>query len=262
MMRATLVLAVCLFTMQAPGLQARDIGADGFGEPGSAAADWGYQGAIGPEHWGKLSPAFRLCSEGLQQSPVDITESQPRRLPHLAFQYRSNALHMVNDGLVIRLLYEPGSYMRVGSHRYELEHVDFHTPGEHTKNGFAPDMEIHLVHRDAAGNYALVAIPVVAGRRHNGLLSRIWQHLPARPGQEYEDAYIGIKPVFLLPPKKDYYAYQGSLSNPPCSEGVSWFVMRHAIEVPAQYVERFRQVLGQNNRPTQPLNGRPVLASQ
>jgi carbonic anhydrase len=248
--------------MQVQGLQAREVASSAYAEPGSAGVAWGYQGEIGPEHWGKLSPAFRLCGEGLEQSPVDITETQPRRLPRLAFQYRSGSVHMVNDGLVIRLLYEPGSYVRVGSHRYELEHVDFHTPGEHTKNGFAPDMEIHLVHRDGAGNYAIVAIPVVAGRRHNSLLSRIWQHLPARPGQEYEDAYIGIKPVFLLPSKKDYYAYQGSLSNPPCSEGVSWFVMRHAIEVPAEYVERFRQVLGQNNRPTQPLNGRPVLSSR
>ena len=166
MMRATVWLAVCLWALQAQAVQARDIAAEDYGEPGSDAADWGYEGATGPEHWGKLSPAFRLCAEGLQQSPVDITDSQPRRLPHLVFQYRSNALHMVNDGLAIRLLYEPGSYMRVGSHRYELEHVDFHTPGEHTKNGFAPDMEIHLVHRDAAGNYALVAIPVIAGRRH------------------------------------------------------------------------------------------------
>ena len=105
MMRATAVLAVCLWALQVDGLQARDVVARAVGGPAGAAAAWGYQGEIGPEHWAKLSPAFRLCGEGLQQSPVDIIETQPRRLPHLAFQYRSGSVHMVNDGLVIRLLY-------------------------------------------------------------------------------------------------------------------------------------------------------------
>lgn len=259
MMRVKIGLAMCLWGLAAQGLVVSEVSARPF-DGGASDVPWGYQPDNGPDRWGELSPAYRQCSEGRQQSPVDITEYRSELLPHLSFQYRSSSLHMINDGLVIRVLYEPGSYLRVGSNRYELLQVDFHTPGEHTRNGIAADMEIHLVHRDGRGNYAMVAIPVVAGRRHNSLLSRIWQDLPTQAGQEYENAYTGIKPVFLLPPNKDYYLYEGSLSNPPCTEGVTWFVMRHAIEVPGQYIERFRQVLGHNSRPTQPLNGRQILA--
>jgi carbonic anhydrase len=169
---------------------------------------------------------------------------------------------MLNDGHTIRVNYEPGSFLRIGSQRYELQGFHFHTPGEHTFNGIPPDMEIHLVHRDRFGNYAIVAIPVVAGRRHNVILARIWRQLPEHPGDEYADYRSGIKPVFLLPTNRDYVSYRGSLTTPPCTEGVRWFVFRNPVEVPAEYVARFRRVMGRNTRPTQPLNGRRLFASR
>jgi len=168
---------------------------------------------------------------------------------------------MVNTGQTIHVNYERGSFLRVGSQRYELLGFHFHTPGEHTFNGVRPDMEIHLMHRDGYGNYAVVAIPVIAGRRHNVTLARIWQQLPEYPGEEYTDYRTGIKPVFLLPSNRDYFAYQGSLTTPPCTEGVQWFVLREPLEVPAQYVARFQQIMGSNIRPIQPLNGRRLATS-
>jgi len=228
------------------------------GDGPGGAADWAYGGDKGPEHWADLSPAYSVCREGRAQSPIDIRGARTELGEPLFFRYRSNALTVVNDGRTIRVQYEPGSYIRVGSHRYELVQTDFHVPGEHRVNGVAADMVGHFLHQDTDGNLAVVEVPFAAGRRMNSVLTRIWDHLPDRPESSYYGRQVGINPTFMLPNDRSYFTYVGSLSTPPCNEGVRWFVFRSPVEVDAGYMGRLLNVTGPNARPVQPVNGRQV----
>jgi carbonic anhydrase len=234
-----------------------------FGPPAPeepAAAAWSYDGERGPAHWGSLAPEYAGCN-GSRQSPVDLGSARPLQLPYvpLSFHYRSNPLHIVNDGRQTRVYVEPGSYISVAGHSYELTSFQFHVPGEHQVNGAAADMELHFYHRDVHGKLAVVAVPMRAGRRMNTTLTRIWDHIPPR-GRSYYDRQVGINPVFLLPSEREYYSYNGSLTEPPCTEGVAWFVMRTPVEADVSYINRLRRVVSPNARPVQPLNGRDVVS--
>lgn len=219
---------------------------------------WSYQGKTGPDHWDTLAAEFADC-KGEQQSPVDLRGGRQLSYSPLTFRYRSNPLSMVNDGRSVRIDYLPGSYLIAGGRQYELTGFHFHLPGEHRINGRAADMEIQLVHRDRRGRQAVVAVPIKAGRRMNSTLSRIWDKMPPIGGQSYYGRQVGINPMFLLPARHDYYTYVGSLTEPPCTEGVEWFVLTEPLEVDYSYIHRLAQVVGSNARPVQPLNGRPVL---
>lgn len=220
---------------------------------------WSYQGETGPAHWAELAPEFEAC-DGDRQSPVDLSGGRRVSYSPLIFRYRSNPLSVVNDGRSLRVAYQPGSYMIAGGREYELTGFHFHVPGEHRINGIAADMEIQLEHRDHAGRRAIVAVPVIAGRRMNSTLSRIWDHLPSHGGQTYYGRQVGINPLFLLPNERDYYAYVGSLTEPPCTEGVEWFVLATPLELDTSYIDRMIRLVGNNARPVRPLNGRAVLA--
>jgi carbonic anhydrase len=219
---------------------------------------WSYQGDTGPKHWGALDKEFSACG-GEQQSPVDLRGGRSLAYSPLTFRYRSNPLSILNDGRSVRVEYLPGSHLIAGGREYELTGFHFHLPGEHRINGAAADMEIQLVHRDRRGRIAVVAVPIRAGRRMNSTLSRIWDHMPPVGGQRYYGRQVGINPMFLLPARHDYYTYVGSLTEPPCTEGVEWFVLKEPLEVDYSYIHRLAQVVGSNARPVQPLNGRAVL---
>ncbi|MEA3276275.1 MAG: carbonic anhydrase family protein [Pseudomonadota bacterium] len=220
--------------------------------------NWGYRGDLGPEHWSDLSPDFSAC-KGEHQSPVDLRGGRLLRYSPLTFRYRSNPLSLTNDGRSVRVGYRPGSYMVAGGREYELTGFHFHVPGEHRINGVPADMELQLEHRDRQGRRAVVAVLMKAGRRMNSTLSRIWEHLPGRGGQTYYGRQKGINPLFLLPSDRSYFSYVGSMTEPPCTEGVEWFVLAEPVEVDQSYIHRLAQVVGSNARPVQPLNGRPVL---
>jgi carbonic anhydrase len=221
---------------------------------------WSYQGETGPAHWADLAPEYAGC-RGDSQSPVDLGVARPLLLPYmpLSIHYRSNPLHIVNDGSQVSVRVEAGSYISVAGHSYELTGFHFHVPGEHQVDGVAPDMELHLHHRDVHGKIAILAVPFRAGRRMNSTLSRIWDHIPP-DGGSYYNRQVGINPVFLLPAQREYYSYNGSLTQPPCTENVAWFVMRTPVEADTSYLNRLRLVVGGNARPIQPLNGRDVVA--
>jgi carbonic anhydrase len=231
----------------------------GLKEPESQV-EWGYQGEIGPEKWGDLSSDFATC-KGELQSPVDLRGEQRLRYSPLSFRYRSNALSVRNDGRSVRVDVSPGSSLIAGGHEYQLTGFHFHVPGEHRINGVPADMELQLEHRDPHGRIAVVAVPMMAGRRMNTTLTRIWDHMPGGRGQRFYGRQTGINPLFLLPSDKSYFSYVGSLTEPPCTEGVEWFVLAKPVEVDLSYVHRFLRAAGPNARPVQPLNGRPVLAA-
>jgi carbonic anhydrase len=228
-------------------------------ERAGSEVPWSYQGETGPGHWAELSPQFTEC-KGQRQSPVDLHGGRPLNYSPLTFRYRSSPLTVVNDGRSLRVGYPPGSFLIAGGREYELTGFHFHIPGEHRINGMAADMEIQFEHRDREGRMAVVAVPMVAGRRMNSTLSRIWDHLPPKGGESYYGRQVGINPIFLLPTVRDYYSYVGSLTEPPCTEGVEWFVLTTPVEVDASYLQRMARLVPGNVRPVQPLNGRPVLA--
>lgn len=224
-----------------------------------AAPHWGYEGEQGPAHWGDLSPEFATCKEGKAQSPIDIRYGRRMDYQPLSFQYRSDTLAVTNDGHRIRVDSGPGSFLVVNGHEYALQQYQFHAPSEHRIQGAQADMEMQLVHRDAQGRIAVVAVLMTAGRRINSTFTRIADALPLLEGESFYGRQVATNPLFLLPPERSYFSYPGSLTTPPCTEEVDWFVMAEPVEVDGLLLARFREAMGANARPVQPDNARPVL---
>jgi carbonic anhydrase len=258
-----LSLLLCLGLLSSPLLHGREQARGARAETKGEMPAWQYTGERGAHQWGKLSSAYAACSEGKRQSPIDLQPSRYSRLPVLRFLYRSGPLHLINDGRTLRLGYPRGSQLSIGQRRLDLQTVVFHTPAEHSLDGQRADMEIQLMHVDGAGKRVNLAIPVVVGSRRNAMLERIADYLPegARSGERHF-RNVGINPTFFLPSDRRYYRYSGSLTQPPCSEQVSWLVLQQPLEVTADLVARFHRVTGDNNRPLQPLAGRQVTASR
>lgn len=223
------------------------------------APRWGYVGEQNPARWGDLSAEFATCKEGKTQSPIDIRYGQRMDYQPLSFHYRSDTLAVTNDGHSIRVDSGPGSFLMANGREYALQQYHFHTPSEHRIQGIRADMELHLVHRDAQGRIAVVAVLMNGGRRINSTLKRIADALPRIAGESFYGRQVATNPLFLLPPERSYFSYPGSLTTPPCTEGVDWFVMAEPVDVDAALVARFRQAMGANARPVQPDNARPVL---
>lgn len=223
------------------------------------AGHWSYQGDTGPARWGELSAEFATCATGQAQSPINIgAVSMGGRAP-LHFRYRTSPLVMVNNGHTLQVDYAPGSSLVVGDKTYELKQFHFHTPSEHTRNGIPVDMVAHLVHQAADGELAVVAVMMVGGRSPHPELARIWRQMPTQANSRSEPAHIYINLARLLPGRRDYFTYTGSLTTPPCTEGVRWFVLDTPVEVSRDQVARFHDLFGDNARPIQPLHMREIV---
>jgi carbonic anhydrase len=222
-------------------------------------AHWGYSGAEGPENWGHLSPEFETCGTGKNQSPINITSIIEAELQPISFSYTSSPLDVVNNGHTIKASFAPGSSITVDGHAYELLQVHWHTPSEnHIKDQSFP-MEAHLVHADKDGNLAVIGVMYTTGQENNSI-TNVWNNMPAKTGEVSKNASVTVSPMDMLPANKDYYRFNGSLTTPPCSEGVRWMVMKDAVEASSEQVEKFHSSFhGDTNRPVQPINARPVL---
>ena len=223
---------------------------------------WSYAGATGPTHWAALEHEFEVCGVGHAQSPIDIRLNAVQKgdLPAIAFHYRPAPLKIVDNGHTIQVNYAPGSFIDVAGHRYELVQFHFHKPSEERVDGKSYDMVAHLVHKDAEGRLGVVAVPLTAGAI-NPTLALLWNNLP-RKGTEVEARGVQINAADLLPSDRSYFTFAGSLTTPPCSEGVTWFVLKHPSTLSAGEIGRFAHEYPMNARPVQPLNGRVVRASQ
>jgi carbonic anhydrase len=226
-----------------------------------AAGDvhWGYTGAGAPDHWGELSREFRACSEGKNQSPIDLNGFIEADLPPIDLAYQPGGAEVVNNGHSIQVNYLSGSALSVDDRRFELQQFHFHAPSENHVQGSAFPMEAHLVHADGEGNLAVIAVMFEEGTA-NAALQEIWAAMPDEPGRK---AALPAKKVLaggILPAQRDYYRFNGSLTTPPCSEGVWWLVMKEPVSVSKAQIEQFEQIMGHpNNRPIQPVNARPIL---
>jgi len=219
---------------------------------------WSYGGSGNPTRWGTMAEEYALCDAGNSQSPVDIaskTQPQEESQP-IQFNYQPIALTVKNNGHTIQVDYPPGSFIKIDGNIYKLLQFHFHTPSEHTIDGIASAMEMHLVHQSSQGKLAVVGVLIEAGSE-NYFLKEILENLPETE-EEAEVEGVKINVETLLPNNRSYYSYSGSLTTPPCSEGVSWNVMKTPITASAEQIEQFMEIYQMNARPVQPLNRRKV----
>jgi len=222
---------------------------------------WDYGESKGPSHWGDLKPEFATCKNGHRQSPIDIRNSKKADLPPIQFDYKSSPLHIIDNGHTVMINYQPGSSISVGGQKYALKQFHFHRPSEETINGKGYEMEVHLVHADQEGELAVVAVLLQQGK-DNPLVHELWNDLPKEKEKEESLDQVQIDVTALLPSDRGYYTFPGSLTTPPCSENVTWFVLKHPVTVSAAEIERFSKLYDHNARPTQPLYDRVVMESQ
>ena len=187
------------------------------------AADWHYEGAHGPDHWGDVDDASKVCGAGSQQSPIDIAGATRASLPPLAIAWKQTADTIVNNGHTIQLNVTEGSLLRVGRDSYKLVQFHFHHPSEHTIAGKASAMEAHFVHQAPSGALGVLGVMMTAGRG-NQRFAKIVATMPKQAGPAIK-ADPAIDPNRLLPSGRGYYSYAGSLTTPPCSEVVSWRII-------------------------------------
>lgn len=226
-----------------------------------AKPQWSYKGAEDPSHWGKLDPAFAACSTGHMQSPIDIKGANLADLPALKMDYQAVPLTIIDNGHTIQVNYPAGSTLTVGDHVYALKQFHFHHPAEERINGKKFDLVAHLVHADAEGHLAVLAILFKEGAA-NSFLENLWKNIPSETGKAVDVAGTTLNVKDLLPSNLGYYTFAGSLTAPPCSEGVTWFVLKTTDTLSSGEVAAFAKHYPMNARPLQPINGREIKESK
>ncbi len=217
---------------------------------------WGYEGNEGPDKWSSLSADYHLCAAGKSQSPVDISNAMQGDLKPIEFNYKAaSGATVVNNGHTIQVNYPAGSYAVISDKRYDLLQFHFHVPSEHTINGDAADMVAHLVHKAQDGQLAVVGVLFEQGAA-NETLAPVWQSMPASSGKATLNETLDV--ASLLPSDTSHFNYSGSLTTPPCSEGVNWNVLKQPVSVSNGQVAAFTRIFPKSVRPVQPLNGRAL----
>jgi carbonic anhydrase len=222
-----------------------------------AGPHWGYTGEASPENWGGLDPAFATCKTGQHQSPIDITETEKAKLDAIDFHYQASPLKVIDNGHTIQVSYAPGSFITVGGHSYNLMQFHFHHPSEEKIRGKSSAMVAHLVHADANGKLAVVAVLLQPGST-NGTIQSVWDNLPSEKNAVHAVDSVTVNAADLLPRAHGYYTFAGSLTTPPCSEDVTWFVLKMPTTISTAELAVFAKLYPLNARPVQPLNGRVV----
>ena len=222
-----------------------------------ASAHWTYQGEAGDAHWGELSPAFKACEFGTEQSPIDLANAITAEPGNADIVWQPMPLRIINNGHTIQVNATPGSFCSIGGTRYELQQFHFHHPSEHLLSGKRFDLECHFVHRSAAGGLAVIGVFVRPGVT-NPALQPIWSAMPRQEGPEL-DAGVRIDATALLPAERGSFRYMGSLTPPPCSEGITWTVFHNAIEAAPEQIRQFAALFANNARAVQMRNRRYLL---
>lgn len=227
---------------------------------GGTAVHWGYGGEGGPAHWGAIKPEFSLCARGERQSPIDIRDGIAVDLEPPVFDYRPTGFAVIDNGHTVQVDMGPGNTVTVMGRRYELVQFHFHRPSEERINGRLFEMSVHLVHRDPEGRLAVVAVLLERGAAQ-AVVQQVWNNLPLEK-HEALAAPDAIDPAGLLPADLRYYTYMGSLTTPPCTEGVLWMVMQQPVPVSQPQISIFSRLYPMNARPVQQASGRLIKQSQ
>jgi carbonic anhydrase len=226
----------------------------------SGPVHWTYEGAEGPEFWGNLSPEFALCSTGVEQSPIDIAGTATANPADITFNYQPTALNIFNNGHTIQVNYDPGSAITVGGKTYTLKQFHFHLPSEHTRASQPSAMELHFVHQSDDNQLAVVGVMLDSGSE-NPAYAPLFNHLPAQESEPTAVSGVTVNGDDLLPQDRTYNRYNGSLTTPPCTEGVQWLVMTTPVQLSDAQIEAFRAIFPKNARPVQPFNDRQFLTT-
>jgi len=225
--------------------------------------NWTYEGKTGPIVWGKLDPSYQACGKGHEQSPIDIKGAHlDKSLQPIEFHYMAASVELENTGNTVRVNVKPGSYIIANGVRYDLQQFHFHHPAEEAVNGKLTDMDVHLVHKSADGKLAVVAVRLSEERGDpNATLATLWQHLPAEAGKTDKVTDM-INPGGLLPGDRGFWTYMGSLTAPPCTEGVRWFIFEQPVNISRAQLQAFGRLYKINSRPLQDRNGRKIEANE
>ena len=225
--------------------------------------EWGYEGDTGPAKWGELSPEFSMCGQGKNQSPINIDPKKnviEAKQPPIKFDYTMLIPERIHhNGHTVQVDMRSGGEITVDGKTFKLKQFHFHAPGEHTIAGTPFPMEIHFVHQADDGQLAVVAVPMMPGWPHP-TVATLWRTLPQKKGDSFELSNNVLRSLEIDKNVTNYYRYNGSLTTPPCSEGVIWIVKRDRVTVSKPQVAALVKVLGHpNNRPLQPSNARLVI---
>ena len=215
---------------------------------------WGYEGDNGPEHWGANFP---ICAKGKKQSPLNIVGPFEKSKDTIAVAYKEGPLKILNNGHTIQVNVEPGSKLTVNKDEFELLQFHFHRPSEEQIDGKNSAMVAHFVHKSAAGKLAVIGVLLNEGK-DNAAIKTLWANLPPKEGEEHLPAKVKFNPSALMPASMSYYAYEGSLTTPPCTEGVNFYILKTGVDVSKAQVAKFPFKM--NARPVQNLNGRKISA--
>ena len=223
------------------------------------APHWAYDGVAGPQSWGGLKAEFAKCSSGERQSPIDIRDGIKVQLDPVQIEYRPSTFRVIDNGHTVQVNLASGNSIEVIGRRYELVQFHFHRPSEERINGRQFEMVVHLVHKDSAGRLAVIAVLLDRGEAHP-LVQTVWNNLPLEKGEEIP-AKAMLDLNALLPADRSYFTYMGSLTTPPCSEGVLWMVMREPVGVSPEQIGIFSRLYSMNARPIQSASGRIINES-
>lgn len=223
------------------------------------SAHWGYGEHNGPAMWGRLDPKFHICSTGMRQSPINIQTNMVKESKNqLHLLYGTNAINIMNNGHTVVVHFDEAGGLVFQNKQYELVQLHFHTPSETQINGKTYPMEMHLVHRDKENNHVVLAVLFEKGQ-NNMMLNNILSYAPIDLNKAYPMDMIYISQ--LLPKKRGYYAFDGSLTTPPCNEGVQWIVLKDSVEASQAQIDAMHAILKDVARDVQPLNDRVILSA-
>ncbi|MBL5920632.1 carbonic anhydrase family protein [Lelliottia amnigena] len=219
---------------------------------------WSYSGSEDPAHWGRLSPDFSLCETGKNQSPVNIQGALKSNQGKLELAFQQGKQQIVNNGHTIQVSVGDGNTLHLDNDTFALQQFHFHAPGENEIDGKQFPLEAHFVYKDKSGALAVLALMFQQGKS-NPQLAKAWQQIPTAVDQIVAlNEPLDIKA--LLPKQYNFYRFSGSLTTPPCSEGVRWIVLQQPVSASTEQINQFRSAIHHaNNRPIQPLNGRIVI---
>jgi carbonic anhydrase len=220
---------------------------------------WSYEGELGPANWSKINVDWAKCGMGNRQSPIDLRDGIKVNLEQIGFDYHPSSFNEVNNGHTVQVTVGGGNFITVGNQTYELQQFHFHRPSEEKINGKGTEMVMHLVHKSAEGKFAIIAVLLERGQPHN-LMQTIWDNLPLEK-QEVVAPSIVIDPMDALPAKREYFTYMGSMTEPPCTEGVLWLVFKQPRQASPAQMALFSRLYPLNARPVQSTAGRMIKES-
>jgi carbonic anhydrase len=220
---------------------------------------WAYDGEDGPAYWGQINNDWAKCASGNRQSPIDIRDGMKVDLEQITFDYHPSAFNVTDNGHTVSVVVGGGNFLTVGNRMYELQEFHFHRPSEERINGKGYEMVVHLVHKDGEGHIAVLALLLERGKPQN-VIQTVWNNLPLEKYQTAEPSVV-LDPNDLLPQRRDYYTFMGSLTTPPCTEGVLWMVMKEPVQASPAQMALFSRLYPLNARPVQPSNGRIIKES-